>query len=277
VIPCSGAYAPAQKWLQCKATDVTERSHGHLYVVLTTPIGNLSSGEIGVTVYLDWTVEFANPTLAQPAAEEAKGIFSEVTLAKSWTAPIFTDAIGSTGELSFKQNKGGGLVEWAGAERGTIYKLDPRCTIKMYTSATKVEDVGYAAVLPGKGDKNLYPFPAGAAGLINCLKAMRDTKTGKPSKYFAAGPESTGPLIWHAFESSIGDVTQEELSLTAWDLVAADSWRKPVPPQACEACGWLDRVRLVGESDEEEAGPSDEPPPEDSSWAELTAPPPGEA
>lgn len=204
VIPCSGAYAPAQRWLQCRSDDAAERSHGHFYMVLSSAIGNLASGVVGFSVYLDWTVEFANPTLAMETAEVGGGVFESVVAADGWGPPFFTTEVGSANELTLKAVSGGKVVEWAGVKVGSVYRLDPRATLNMYYTATQKTQVGYA-VARAKDPKYLYVFPAIEAGLVQAIKFAKGSKGARAWSYYKPGDYSTGPVIWHRIITELGD------------------------------------------------------------------------
>lgn len=141
-IPCDSI----QKWYNVSGSEDADSIHGRVFVVLLSPIGNLTSGSrISLQLRLTWKVLFEGPAL--PRAVSSRFIYADAGYENYFTDSVSDWASGK--KLTLKHAEGGSAVPFSDAAPATIYTLDDKAQLKYYKAgAADPVPLKYAVRIP---------------------------------------------------------------------------------------------------------------------------------
>lgn len=172
--------AALQKWYLTFGTVDGETSHGKLFGVLSSAIGNLTSdSSISFSLRLHWSVEFSSPRL--PEVAESETIYAE----DDYT-PYFTDSSSDWADgkyLSLKERAGGNLVPFPGAKPGVVYKIDSKAVLQYKIGNGKVGNISYGVRIPNYYSSAMAVFDS----LQNAIAFSTSGNSAYCLPYYAAG------------------------------------------------------------------------------------------
>lgn len=144
----------SRKWYHTSGTD-EDSYHGQIAIVTATPTGGFSGSTVGITIELDWKVEFEGEDLPDSAAGDDTIIYPDA----GWTN-LFTTSDGSFNSkvLTFKEHSGGDMAPFSGARFGVVYAPANRAKIFYLDSSSRTQTANYFVRVSGFDTPGLLLF-----------------------------------------------------------------------------------------------------------------------
>lgn len=178
----------SRKWLDVSGGESSSSdTHGTVIVALGSALGN-STGDVTVTVSLDWACNFDGPDL------ETAGDDGEVQADEAYSS-YFTDSTGDWAagkRLTLKHKEGGGPVPFPELAPEVVYRLQARAKLRYYYSTTDEEGkttTHVGRITHGVRVRNYdaYPIMAVFADMDSATRYARSGDDAICLPYLAAG------------------------------------------------------------------------------------------
>lgn len=159
-----------------------DSDQGSFYLVLSSGIGNLTSGSVvSFNIYIDYDIDFEN-RLATP------DVSSSFIYPESGYEAYFTDNGDGVTKLSLKHAEGGALVPFPQSLPEAVYEFVGE-ELLYYKSATETAKITHAVRIRGRSDGALYVFAekakaeayAKSGDDVNCLAFLQAGPWVKPT------------------------------------------------------------------------------------------------
>lgn len=188
-IPCD----TTQKWYLTEGKDDADSSHGTVFVVLASPIGNITAdSKVNLMARLRWKVHFDGPIITAQSGEVAQTIYADAGWEGYHTTSNSNWIDGKY--LGLKAHAGGEFCEFSQAVPGVVYQLDQQAKLTYVKAADGSKGaVRYGVLIANRPSKNLAVF----ADLAKAeLYASSGDATHCLSYYGAGDPVSPDNPAW---------------------------------------------------------------------------------
>lgn len=171
--------ATTRKWYHTSGAD-EDSYHGQIAIVSATPTGGYSGSSVGVTIELDWRVEFEGEDLPDADATPDNTIYADA----GWTN-LFTTSDGSfnSSVLTFKEHSGGSMAPFSAARYGVVYTTAANSSVTYYDSSGKEQRVKYFTRISSYDTPGLILF----ATFQDARDYISSGSIDKALKYHSAG------------------------------------------------------------------------------------------
>lgn len=172
-----------QKWYYLRGTEDKDVEYGKVYIACVAPLSNVTQeSKTTLVVRMRWTFEFSMPDMpssANPDAEifaSAPNYFSNSS--GDWKAGKY---------LTFKWHEGGDIVEFPGAQAGSIYKIGAGASVGYYISNGTLQQTKYAVCVMETTETG-QPMMAPVKDLAAAKAWVADKSDSHLLLWYAAGP-----------------------------------------------------------------------------------------
>lgn len=188
-----------QKWYYLRGSEDKDVEYGKIFIAVVAPLSNVSNtSKTTLVVRMRWCFEFSYPDLPSASTDNSE-IFA--------SAPnYFSDSSSDWKEgkyLTFKWHEGGNIVEFPGAQAGTIYKVGANTSISYVTSSGTTATTKFAVCVKETTESGL-PMLAPMKDLATAQAWAKNQADQYFLPYKSAGPWVTPENPpWHPQSSSV--------------------------------------------------------------------------